>query len=124
PTMTSRISPKFIWFPRKDSLPSGIILDSDGYTVTNADVLKGAKRVRVSLDGGLQEIIEPGVSSATDMPYDARIVRVFSEGDVALLKIDATGLPILPFPDADAIQQGQLVFAGGNPDGLNNSISM
>lgn len=87
-------------------------------------MLKGAKRVRVSLDRGLQEIIEPGVSSATDMPYDARIVRVFSEGDVALLKIDATGLPILPFPDADAIQQGQLVFAVGNPEGLNNSISM
>src|SRR5262249_26591678 len=109
---------------KKESLASGIILDSDGYIVTNAHVLKGAKRVRVSLDRGLQEIIEPGGSPPTAMPYDARIVGVFSEGDVALLKIDATGLRVLPFADGSTIQQGELVFAVGNPEGLNNSISM
>jgi S1-C subfamily serine protease len=77
---------------KKESLASGIILDSDGYIVTNAHVLKGAKRVRVSLDPGLQGMTERRTSTPSDMPYDARIVGVFPEGDVALLKIEATQL--------------------------------
>jgi len=109
---------------KKESLASGIILDSDGYIVTNAHVLKGAKRVRVSLDRGLQGMTERPASTPSDMPYDAKIVGVFSEGDVGLLKIEATRLTVLPFADPNTIRQGELVFAVGNPEGLNNSISM
>ena len=109
---------------KKESLASGIILDSDGYIVTNAHVLKGAKRVKVSLGGGLQRTIQSRISTTSDISFDAKVIGVFSEGDVALLKIEATGLPVLPLADSSTIQQGELVFAVGNPEGLNNSISM
>jgi serine protease Do len=107
---------------KKESLASGIILDSNGYIVTNAHVLAGARRVRVSLD----ERVDPDRpdTKASNSTYDARIVGVFSQADVGLLKIDATGLPTLRPADSSKIQQGQLVFAVGNPEGLNDSISM
>jgi serine protease Do len=55
---------------------------------------------------------------------DAKVVRTFDAADVAVLKIDATGVPVLPLADVSEIQQGDLVFAIGNPEGLNNSLSM
>jgi serine protease Do len=108
---------------KKESLASGIILDSDGYIVTNAHVLAGARRVRVNLDQRVDPA-GPSTSKTSSSTYDARIVGIFSQADVALLKIEATGLPVLSVADSSKIQQGQLVFAVGNPEGLNNSISM
>jgi serine protease Do len=95
---------------KKESLASGIILDSNGYIVTNAHVIAGARRVRVNLDQKLDPA-GPITSKTTSSIYDARIVGIFSQADVALLKIDAAGLPVLPVADSSKIQQGELVFA-------------
>jgi len=58
------------------------------------------------------------------MRFDARIIGSFADADLAVLKIEATGLPVLPAADSDSIRPGQLVLAVGNPEGLNNSVSM
>ena len=55
---------------------------------------------------------------------DARIVGTASDIDLALLKVDVTGLRALPFANYDAIRQGELVFAFGSPEGLRNSVTM
>jgi serine protease Do len=55
---------------------------------------------------------------------DARIVGTATDIDLALLKVDVTGLQALPLADYDAIRQGELVFAFGSPDGLRDSMTM
>jgi serine protease Do len=55
---------------------------------------------------------------------EARVVGVAREVDLALLQVDATGLPALPMADYDALRQGDLVFAFGSPEGLRNSVTM
>jgi serine protease Do len=55
---------------------------------------------------------------------DARIVGTAADIDLALLKVDVTGLRPLPLANYDAIRQGELVFAFGSPEGLRNSITM
>jgi serine protease Do len=57
-------------------------------------------------------------------PVDARLVGVDRETDLAVLKIDMTGLPALPFADSNELRQGQVVFAFGSPLGLENSVTM
>ena len=109
---------------KKESIASGIILDSNGYIVTNAHVVEGARRVRVILDPRLTTMRARSSSPTPGSPFDAEIIGTFAEADLALLKINATGLPVLSVADSSAIQPGQLVFAIGNPDGLNNSVSM
>jgi serine protease Do len=54
----------------------------------------------------------------------ARLVGVAVELDLALLSVDATGLPALPWADYDSLRQGELVFAFGSPDGLRDSVTM
>lgn len=109
---------------RKDSIASGIILDSNGYIATNAHVVEGARRVRVILDPKAPALRDNEVSNTPGNEFDAEVVGTFEEADLALLKIGVTGLPVLPLADSSSIQPGQLVFAIGNPEGLNNSISM
>lgn len=55
---------------------------------------------------------------------EATLVGVFKEGDLAVIKIAATGLPALPFAEYKKRRQGQVVFALGNRGGLHNSVSM
>jgi serine protease Do len=55
---------------------------------------------------------------------DARVLGVHSETDLALLKIEASGLPSLPFGRYQDVHQGQVVFAFGSPEGLSNSVTM
>lgn len=113
---------------KKESVASGIVLDSNGYIVTNAHVVEGARRVRVMLDRGVHAVRAQAASNTPDTPpdspFEARIVGTFPEADLAVLKIEATGLPVLSVADSSTIQPGQLVFAVGNPEGLNNSVSM
>jgi serine protease Do len=63
---------------------------------------------------------EPGAEKT----FEAKVLATFSEADISLLKIEATGLQVLPLADSSKIAPGQLVFAVGNPEGLNNSVSM
>jgi serine protease Do len=110
---------------RQRSIGSGAIIDADGYIVTNAHVVEGARRIQVVLH---REGVATGplhsLGEETSLTVDARVIGVSTELDLALLKVDVTGLSALRFADYDAIRQGELVFAFGSPEGLRNSISM
>ena len=110
---------------RQRILGSGVILDVDGYIVTNAHLVEGAQRIQVilpaPLDGStkLQSILK-----ATGKIVGAQMIGMDRETDLAVLKVQEKGLPVLPFGDSDELRKGQLVFAFGSPLGLENSVSM
>jgi serine protease Do len=101
---------------RRRSTGSGVIVDADGYILTNAHVVANTQRVRVSIPerGGRR-----GASWV-----DAKIVGQDEEADLALLKVEQTGLPALTFGNSDTLRQGQMVVAWGSPMGLKNSMTM
>ncbi len=108
----------------QQSIGSGVIIDPDGYIMTNAHVVEGAQKIRVNLVPVGDQTFSNVVEHSYKAPRDATLVGVFKEGDLALLKIDASGLPTLPFADYGKLRQGQVVFAFGSPEGLENSMSM
>jgi serine protease Do len=110
---------------RQRSIGSGAIIDPDGYIITNAHVVGGAQRIQVVLhrDATTSEPVRTLLADASQT-VDARVVGVASDIDLALLKVDVTGLRALRFADYDAIRQGELVFAFGSPEGLRNSVTM
>ena len=108
---------------RQHAVGSGVIVDHDGYIITNAHVVEGQQRIRVALP------LLTG-SSAREVPLgkrrivDARLVGFHKETDLALLKVDETDLPTLPLVSQQRPHVGQLVFAIGSPEGLQNSVTM
>ena len=64
------------------------------------------------------------LATEASQTVDARIVGTANDIDLALLKVDVTGLRALPLADYDAIRQGEIVFAFGSPEGLRNSVTM
>lgn len=110
---------------RQRSIGSGAIIDPDGYIITNAHVVAGAKHVQVVLhrDTTTSEPVR-SLAGEAGQTVDARIVGMASDIDLALLKVDVTGLRALPLANYDAIRQGELVFAFGSPEGLRNSVTM
>jgi serine protease Do len=109
---------------KEQSIGSGVIIDATGYILTNAHVVDGAQKVKVDLVEGAERDVPGVLARAYSAPQNATIIGVFKEGDIALLKIEKTGLPALPFADYSALHQGQVVFAFGSPSGLQNSVSM
>ena len=110
---------------RQRTVGSGAIIDPDGYIVTNAHVVTGAQQVHVVLRGlaaGEAPLQLLGAELGKVVP--AQIVGVARDIDLALLKIDAGGLPALKLANYDRVRQGELVFAFGSPEGLRNSVSM
>jgi serine protease Do len=106
------------------STGSGIILSDDGYIVTNAHVVEGARRIQVRVTvsrirAGRTPTFEPEVKL-----LDARLIGADREMDVAVVKIERSGLPHLQFGNSDLVRQGELVMAFGNPRGLEGSVSM
>src|ERR1035438_8605090 len=108
-------------FEPQEAIGSGVILTADGYIVTNSHVVQGARKIRVRLPG----LEAPGPDgSKPHGPVSAKLVGLDRQSDIAVLKIDATDLPALPFADSDELKQGQVVFAFGSPQGLENSVTM
>jgi serine protease Do len=107
---------------RQKAVGSGVIVDPSGYIMTNAHVVEGAQRIRVALP-------LPMGDSAGQVPIgkrrilEARLVGQHKDTDLALLKIDETDLPTLALLSQRA-HVGQLVFAIGSPEGLQNSVTM
>lgn len=99
---------------------SGVIVDPDGFIVTNAHVVNGVQRVRVEIpvaaDG--QSILAARSRSMT-----AQVVGIDLETDLAVVKVDARNLAALPFGDSDELRPGQLVLAIGSPLGFRNTVS-
>jgi serine protease Do len=110
---------------KQRNIGSGAIIDPDGYIVTNAHVVAGAHQVQVTLSSPADEM-SPAFSGhgSRGRTLAAHIIGISSELDVALLKVEAKGLPALPIGKYDRLQQGEIVFAFGSPSGLRNSVSM
>lgn len=88
---------------------SGVIISSDGYIVTNNHVIKGAKKLEVTLNN--------------KVTYSAEIIGIDESTDIALLKIDENDLPSLIIGDSDNLQVGEWVLAVGNPFNLTSTVT-
>jgi S1-C subfamily serine protease len=89
---------------------SGFIVRSDGYIVTNNHVVENARQLQVILRDQAKK-------------YDARVIGTSPDDDVAVIKIDATNLPVLNWADSNALKVGQLAIAIGSPLGQQNSVT-
>jgi serine protease Do len=110
------------YFAPEHGIGSGVILSPDGFIVTNGHVVQGARRIRIRLQGLPKQ--SAAAQSEPLGPVEAKLVGLDRQTDLAVLKIDMTGLPALSFADSDALKQGQVVFAFGSPLGLENSVTM
>lgn len=109
---------------RERSLGSGVIIDPDGYIVTNYHVVKGADRVRVLLTPPVSDDSQPSAMlKSKGRTLNARVIGVSKVIDLAVLKVEATGLPTLPLARYEHLHKGQLVLAFGSPEGLENSVT-
>jgi serine protease Do len=109
---------------RQRAIGSGVIVDPDGYVVTNAHVVTGAQRVQVVVPSPAEDSGIRSLLSARGHTLEARVLGMSREIDLALLKIEAKGLPALPIGRYSNLRQGELVFAFGSPEGLRNSVTM
>jgi serine protease Do len=96
--------------PQGPSLGSGVIVSSDGLIVTNSHVIEGAEDIKVVL------------SSGTELP--AKVVGRDPKTDIAVIKVDARGLPAAIFADSSKMSIGDVVLALGNPFGLGQTVTM
>ncbi len=122
---------------------SGVIVDPSGYIVTNEHVVRNARRIRVMLTpksnhsgDGLAPLVKPDVLDAVidganrepigkRQVLDAVVVGANRETDIALLKIEASGLPTIPLHQTGRSPlQGQVVLAVGSPEGLDNTMTI
>ena len=97
------------------SLGSGFIISADGYVVTNNHLIQSAS--------GTGTVDTVTVILTNRKEYTARIVGRDSASDLALLKIDATGLPFVNFGDSQRVRVGDWVLAIGNPYGLGGTVT-
>jgi serine protease Do len=109
---------------RQSAIGSGFVVDSSGYIITNAHVVSGAQRIQVVLPELNSDSSARSVLAAKGRVVPAQIVGVTQEMDLALLKVDAEGLPALSVAAYRDLRQGELVFAFGSPEGLRNSVTM
>ena len=88
---------------------SGVIISPDGYIITNNHVVKGAKKLEITLNN--------------KETYQAEIIGVDESSDIALIKIEQSDLPYLPFGDSDNLRVGEWVLAVGNPFNLTSTVT-
>ncbi len=109
---------------RGQSTGSGVIVDADGWIVTNAHVVEDARSVRVDVLQREAAALGGSILRPRSRRLAARVIGVDRETDVAVLKIECFGLPALVLGDSELLHQGQLVMAFGSPLGLENSASL
>jgi len=95
---------------RQHGLGSGVIVSGDGYILTNNHVVDGADSIHVDLTDG--------------RTLDAKVVGTDKASDLALLKVTASNLQVLPLGNSDAVQVGDVVLAVGNPLGIGQTVTM
>ena len=96
--------------PRQGGLGSGVLVNSEGYILTNHHVIDRADKVKVEL--------------SDRRTFDAQIIGSDAPSDLAVLKIDAVGLPIVALGDSELVNVGDIVLALGNPMGVGQTVTM
>jgi serine protease Do len=124
PSYEQRITNNVSDVAHQRTIGSGVIVDSDGYVLTNAHVVEGAQRIRVALP-------QPTGASLLEMSavgkrkvLDATLIGTHKESDLALLKVAAHGLPALALAATRPVYPGELVLAIGSPAGLEGSVTL
>ena len=95
--------------PKQEGIGSGVIVTKDGYILTNNHVVDGADEVKVYLQDGRE--------------FTAKVVGRDPKSDVAVIKIDATNLPVVPMGNSDKLEVGDQVLAIGNPYGIGQTVT-
>ncbi|MEW6068661.1 MAG: DegQ family serine endoprotease [Nitrospirota bacterium] len=90
-------------------LGSGVIVDKDGYILTNNHVIKGADEIKVKLPDKRE--------------FKGKVIGTDPKTDIAVIKIDTKNLPIIKFGDSDKLRVGETVLAIGNPFGLTQTVT-
>ncbi len=95
--------------PRRQGAGSGVIISEDGYIVTNNHVVEGADEILVKLNDNTE--------------YKGRIIGLDATTDLALIKVEAKGLPAIAIGNSDNLKIGQWVLAVGNPFNLTSTVT-
>ncbi len=95
---------------RREGLGSGVIVSQDGYVLTNHHVIDGADRIKVDLND--------------NRTLEAKVIGTDPPSDLAVLKVEASGLPVLGLGDSDRSRVGDVVLAIGNPLGVGQTVTM
>jgi serine protease Do len=95
--------------PESRSLGSGFIISNDGYILTNAHVVEGADEINVKLTDKRE--------------FKAKVIGADKRTDVALIKIEGSGLPVVKFGDPNKLKVGEWVVAIGSPFGFENTVT-
>ncbi len=95
---------------RSQGAGSGVIINDAGYIVTNHHVIDGADEIKVHL--------------ADRRSLDAKLIGTDAKTDIAVLKVEATNLPVLPLGNSDHVEIGDIVLAIGNPFGIGQTVTM
>jgi len=96
--------------PTREGLGSGVIVREDGYILTNHHVIDGADKIQVDL--------------YDNRTLEAQVVGSDPPSDLAVLKVNASGLPVLKLGDSDRTRVGDVVLAIGNPLGVGQTVTM
>jgi serine protease Do len=111
-------------FQRQRSLGSGVIVDPDGYIVTNNHVVAGAVRIRVTLSPATVALVTGHtILSHKVRVYNATLIGTNRYADLAVIKIDEKNLPYISLPEKYDVRLGQIVFAIGSPEGLDHTVT-
>jgi len=109
---------------RQRAIGSGVIVDPDGYIMTNAHVVNGAQRIRVVITPTSAELIAYHASFLTrQRTFEAKLIGVNRLIDLALVKIEEKNLPYIPLKTDYRVQLGQTVLAVGSPEGLEHTVT-
>lgn len=94
---------------RRSGLGSGVIVSSDGYILTNHHVIDGAEKIKIQL--------------TDNRTLDAKIIGSDAASDLAVLKVEATDLPVLALGNSDQVRVGDFALAVGNPLGVGQTVT-
>jgi serine protease Do len=109
---------------RQRALGSGVILDPDGYIMTNAHVVEGAQQIRVVLPSPVADSPLEIVPLGKRQLLDAKLVGQDKDIDLALLKVEGHDFPALRLETNRSAHPGEFVMAIGSPEGLQNSVTL